>query len=84
MIRPPFSAPSPPPPTLTPRQAEVAALVAEGLSRRGIAAKLGMCESTVKRHMENISLRLNGPGTLRERVVRYIRDHAREAMPQAA
>jgi DNA-binding NarL/FixJ family response regulator len=36
---------------LTARQAEVAALVAEGVSNRGIAERLGISESTVEKHL---------------------------------
>lgn len=57
---------------LTDRQEEVARLVAEGWSRRDIARTLGLSASTVKRHVENIALRLEGVGPLRARIVRYV------------
>lgn len=43
---------------LTPRQAEVAALVAEGLTNREIAQRLGITERSAESHVERIRLRL--------------------------
>jgi two-component system nitrate/nitrite response regulator NarL len=43
---------------LTPRQAEVLGLVAEGLSNMQIALQLSIQEQTVKNHMHNILLKL--------------------------
>ena len=43
---------------LTPRQAEVAALVAEGRTNREIAARLGIEERSAEGHVERIRLRL--------------------------
>jgi len=39
---------------LTPRECEVAALVARGLSNRAIAAELVITEATTERHIRNI------------------------------
>jgi pimeloyl-ACP methyl ester carboxylesterase/DNA-binding CsgD family transcriptional regulator len=45
-------------PSLTPRQREVAALVAEGLTNRQIAARLVITERSVESHVDRIRLRL--------------------------
>jgi pimeloyl-ACP methyl ester carboxylesterase/DNA-binding CsgD family transcriptional regulator len=49
----------PKPPTLTPRQREVAALVADGLTNREIGARLGIEERSAEGHLERIRLRLD-------------------------
>ena len=49
---------APPGPTLTRRQQEVAALVAEGLTNREIGARLGIEERSAEGHLERIRLRL--------------------------
>jgi pimeloyl-ACP methyl ester carboxylesterase/DNA-binding CsgD family transcriptional regulator len=46
------------PPTLTPRQREVAALVTEGLTNREIGERLWIDERSVEGHLERIRLRL--------------------------
>jgi pimeloyl-ACP methyl ester carboxylesterase len=43
---------------LTPRQTEVAALVAEGLTNRELAERLGITERSAESHLERIRLRL--------------------------
>jgi DNA-binding CsgD family transcriptional regulator len=45
-------------PTLTPRQREVAGLVAEGLTNRQIGELLGIDERSAEGHLERIRLRL--------------------------
>jgi pimeloyl-ACP methyl ester carboxylesterase/DNA-binding CsgD family transcriptional regulator len=47
------------PPTLTPRQLEVAALVAQGWSNRQIAEELVITERSAESHVERIRARLN-------------------------
>jgi DNA-binding NarL/FixJ family response regulator len=47
-----------PPDPLTPREWEVAALVARGLGNRAIAAELVISERTAERHVENIRNKL--------------------------
>ncbi len=46
------------PTSLTPRQTEVAALVAEGLTNRDVAERLGISERSAESHLERIRLRL--------------------------
>ena len=46
---------------LTARQRELLTLVAEGMSNRDIAAALVLSEGTVRRHLDNIYLRLSVP-----------------------
>ena len=43
---------------LTPRQTEVAALVAEGLTNRELAERLGITERSAEAHLERMRLRL--------------------------
>jgi DNA-binding NarL/FixJ family response regulator len=53
------SAPTDSPVRLTPRQLEVASLLADGLRNGDIAERLGISAHTVRRHMEAILRRLN-------------------------
>ena len=57
---------------LTDRQAEVVTLVAKGHANAEIATELGISQSTVKRHLENISTRLgvHGRGALAAMLLR--------------
>lgn len=48
-----------PPVTLTPREVEVLALVANGLANKEIALKLGTASGTVKIHVQNILAKLS-------------------------
>ena len=43
---------------LTGREMEVATLVAEGLTNRRIAARMGISERTVEKHVENVMNKL--------------------------
>ena len=52
------SAPGQPVPVLSPREAEVAALVAEGLTNRQIAARLVISERTAQNHVQHILTKL--------------------------
>lgn len=44
--------------SLTPQQARVFCFVCDGLSNKGIAAKLGVTESTIKAHMSAVLAKL--------------------------
>ena len=48
-----------PPGGLTPREAEILALVAEGITNRQVADRLVISEKTVARHLANIYLKVN-------------------------
>jgi DNA-binding NarL/FixJ family response regulator len=48
----------PPPATLTPREREIAALIARGLSNRAIGAELYIAPATVARHVANMLTKL--------------------------
>jgi predicted ATPase/DNA-binding CsgD family transcriptional regulator len=54
----PPAAPVTPPSTLTPREWEIAALIARGLSNKGIADELVISPATVARHVTNILTKL--------------------------
>lgn len=51
--------------SLTPRQVEIAALVAKGLSNKAIARETDLSLDTVDSHLRNIANRVPGPGTPR-------------------
>lgn len=68
----PGSAPAAPVERLTPREAEVLALLAEGLANRAIAQRLGISEHTVKFHLNAILGKL-GAQSRTEAVVLAIR-----------
>lgn len=65
-------APSPATDPLSPRQREVARLYGTGAPHRAIAAALGLSPRTVQRHLEEMGRRLDGDGTLRQRVLAYL------------
>jgi DNA-binding NarL/FixJ family response regulator len=58
--------------TLTPRETEVLALVAEGLSNKSIADQLGISDQTVKFHVASIAGKL-GAANRTEAVRRAVR-----------
>jgi DNA-binding NarL/FixJ family response regulator len=62
---------------LTPRQTEVAALIAEGLSDKAIARELDLSFWTIRNHISRIVQRLPGTGPPRWRIMSwYIRRHS--------
>jgi len=54
---------------LTPRQREVAELVARGLSDKAIARELGLSTETVKAHLKHAAERIPGDGRRRYKVM---------------
>jgi DNA-binding CsgD family transcriptional regulator len=56
---------------LTPREQEVAALLAEGKYRYQIAVELGVSESTVRAHIDHICRKIGRRGRKSQIVVRY-------------
>jgi ATP/maltotriose-dependent transcriptional regulator MalT len=57
-VTPPAPAPVAVPSTLTPREREIAALIARGLSNRAIAGELVISQATVARHVANMLTKL--------------------------
>jgi DNA-binding NarL/FixJ family response regulator len=61
---------------LSPRQTEVAALIAEGLSDKAIARELDLSYGTIRQYVVRIARRLPGSGPPRWRIMSwYIRHH---------
>lgn len=60
-------------PHFTPRQREVAELLAAGYSHRETAQELGISQHTVRQHARTIHYRLPGSGSLRVRIVAWLR-----------
>jgi DNA-binding NarL/FixJ family response regulator len=58
--------------TLTPRQREVAALVAKGYSNKRIARTVGISPRTVECHIQTAAARLTIPGPPRHRLVVFV------------
>jgi DNA-binding NarL/FixJ family response regulator len=54
---------------LTPRQEEIARLVARGLSNKAIARRKGISIHTVKRHVSAAASRIQGRGRPRYRII---------------
>lgn len=58
--------------TLTPRQKEIATLVAQGLSYRRVARSTGLTVRTVTQHVIDAAARIPGPGTPRHKVTVWV------------
>ncbi|MGJ0510207.1 MAG: helix-turn-helix domain-containing protein [Methylocystis sp.] len=64
--------------TLSPRQMEIARLVADDLSDKEIANILRISERTVQSHLERIAMRLNACDSALSRrrfIARYVEGH---------
>lgn len=59
-------------PRLTARQRQIVELLSQGLTYGQIATKLGVRTITVRVHIKTIAVRLPGPDTPRERVLKHL------------
>ena len=66
-------------PTLTPREREVLALLAEGAGRREVAQRMYLSANTVRTHVQNLLAKLGVHSTLE--AVALIRPHLDRASP---
>jgi DNA-binding NarL/FixJ family response regulator len=57
---------------LTPRQVEIARLLASGLKYEAIGARLGITERTVRFHVTDAAARLPGRGAPRVKLVIFV------------
>jgi DNA-binding NarL/FixJ family response regulator len=57
---------------LTPRERQVAELVARGLSVKGVARQLDVSPATVKVHVRNAGRKLPGDGPPRHRIIIHV------------
>ncbi len=65
------------PSDLTPREREVAGLVAHGLTDKAIAARLGISPATVARHLDNIGAKVgHDPDRTRRTVIKRMMEAA--------
>jgi len=65
---------------LSPRQYEVACLVAEGKSNKAVAKALGLSIKTVEVHISRAAQRIPGAGANRFKIIRwYYSTHTSEA-----
>lgn len=64
---------------LTPRQSEIAVLVAKGLSDKAIARATGLSRRTVEDHVSEAASRLPGNGRPRFKLICFFSIHQDEA-----
>lgn len=57
---------------LTPREAEIARLVARGRSYKGIATELGISIDTVKAHVRNAASRIPGRAPAKTKLILFV------------
>lgn len=69
---------------LTPRQAEVARLVAKGYSDKAIAREIGISPDTVKAHVRDAAQRVPGSGRARFRLLVLFITTEQSAKPEPA
>lgn len=60
---------------LTPRQTEIAQLVARGMTSRAIADHTGLSVHTVNQHVNEAAARVAIPGSPRNRLVLWVLQH---------
>jgi DNA-binding NarL/FixJ family response regulator len=60
--------------SLTPRQAQVASLVAKGLPTKGVAREMGLSVETVQEYIQNAAKRLPGDGHPRAKLLIWFFD----------
>ena len=69
---------------LTPREREVATLVAQGLLHKQVAHELGISTETVAVHVYSAAQKLPGPGLPTRKIVRLHHLFASSDTPEAA
>jgi DNA-binding CsgD family transcriptional regulator len=57
---------------LTPREVEVARLVARGLSAKAIGRQMGVSAETVRAHIRNAAARIPGSGPAKHKLLLFV------------
>ncbi len=65
--------------TLSPRQQQIAALLAEGMTAKGVGRTLGISRDTVWVQVKRAARRIPGEGSARIRLVRWLTIYREEA-----
>jgi DNA-binding NarL/FixJ family response regulator len=87
MADPGTTAPPELPPGLTPREAEVLQLIAEGLANKQIAGELGLSVKTIEKHRQQVMHKLNIhniPGLVRHAIEKGIIEIKRSGVPASS